>query len=179
MATAHSTLFQTFLLSIRRDKSTDIQVLSHNAMRDMASSQRRVSRKVPTSATGSQYADGNLSDSHILRPEEAQSDQNIVDHLSNRSTRRDSMSIGDMRDTLRQAAALLCRARTDHSAIVHHLVNVPFKTFTKQSIKLGVSLWLGVINENPQMESRILSEVVEQWERTVKTRLGAFSTKLQ
>ncbi|KAL9042174.1 MAG: hypothetical protein Q9180_000786 [Flavoplaca navasiana] len=122
---------------------------------------------------------GDLSDGHILRPKEAQSDQNIVDHLSNRSTRRDSMSIGEMRDTLRQAAALLCKARTDQSAIVHHLVDVPFKTFTKQSIKLGVSLWLGVINENPQMESRILSEVVEQWERTVKTRLGAFSTKLR
>lgn len=84
-----------------------------------------------------------------------------------------------MKDTLRQAAALLCKARTDQSTLVHHLVDVPFKTFTKQSIKLGVSLWLGVINENPQMESRILTEVVEQWEKTVKTRLGAFSTKLQ
>lgn len=179
MATARSILFQTSLLSIRRDKNTDIQSSSRNAMRDVMSSRRRVSRMVPRRATGSQYADGDLSDGHILRPKEALIDRTIMDHLNNQSTRRGSLSIGEMRDTLRQAAASLCKARIDQSALVHHLVDVPFQTFTKQSIKLGVSLWLGVINENPQMESRILTEVVAQWERTVKNRLGAFSTKLQ
>lgn len=84
-----------------------------------------------------------------------------------------------MRDTLRRAAALLCKARIDQSALVHHLVGIPYTSFTKQSIKLGVSLWLGVINENPRMESRILVEVAERWESTVHRRVGAFSSKLQ
>lgn len=84
-----------------------------------------------------------------------------------------------MRDTLRRAAALLCKAQMDQSALVHHLVSIPFVMFTKQSIKLGVSLWLGVINENPRMESRILTEIAEQWEITVLRRIGAFSSKLQ
>lgn len=84
-----------------------------------------------------------------------------------------------MRDILRRAAALLCKARTEQSPLVHHLVSVPFTTFTKQSIKLGISLWLGVINENPQMESRILIEIAERWESTVHQRIGAFSYKLQ
>lgn len=84
-----------------------------------------------------------------------------------------------MRDTLRRAAALLSKAEVDQSALVHHLVDIPFATFTKQSIKLGVSLWLGVINENPQMESRILVEVAERWESTVHQRVGAFSDKLR
>lgn len=84
-----------------------------------------------------------------------------------------------MRDTLRRAAALLCKAQTDQSALVHHLVSIPFTTFTKQSIKLGISLWLGVINENPKMESRILIEVAENWESTVRNGIGAFSNKLR
>ena len=51
--------------------------------------------------------------------------------------------------------------------------------FTKQSIKLGVSLWLGVINENPQMESRMLIEIAANWENTIRNRMGAFSNKLR
>ncbi|KAL8848816.1 MAG: hypothetical protein Q9221_006194 [Calogaya cf. arnoldii] len=127
-------------------------------------------------SSGISQTNGNVS---AVRPENAQSDRAVLDHLDNRSIRRRFESIGEMRDTLRRAAALLCRARTDQSALVHHLVDVPFTTFTKQSIKLGISLWLGVINENPQMESRILTEVAEQWEGTVKNRIGAFSGKLQ
>ncbi len=76
---------------------------------------------------------------------------------------------------LRRAAALLCRTRNDQSAIAHHLVRVPFLVFSKQSIKLGISLWLGVINENPRMAPRILAETAENWEMTVRRKLGIFS----
>ncbi len=114
-----------------------------------------------------------------MQAEIAQSDRAVLDDLENRSIGSGSVSIGDMRDTLRRVAALLCKAGTDQSALVHHLVAVSFTTFTKQSIKLGISLWLGVINENPQMESRVLTEVAEQWEGTVRNRVGAFSSKLQ
>jgi phosphatidylinositol 4-kinase len=58
-------------------------------------------------------------------------------------------------------------------------VGIPFAIFTKQSIKLGVSLWLGVINENPLMEPRILSEIAESWEKTVHNRVGVFGDKLR
>ncbi|KAL8996118.1 MAG: hypothetical protein Q9169_004310 [Polycauliona sp. 2 TL-2023] len=122
---------------------------------------------------------GDVPDCSVERPKKAQSDQAILDHLDSQPIRRSFVSIGEMRDTLRPIAALLCKAQTDKSALVHHLVDVPYATFTKQSIKLGISLWLGVINENPQMESRILIEVAEQWETTVKNRIGAFSSKLQ
>jgi phosphatidylinositol 4-kinase len=54
-------------------------------------------------------------------------------------------------------------------------VTIPFKLFTKQSIKLGISLWLGVINENPRMEPRILSEIAQHWEATVQRKQGIFN----
>lgn len=179
MATAPLIPFQTSLLSIRRDKSTDVQILSQRMIRNGASLYRQVSHILQWSAEGSQSADGDVSGGSVVQAEKAQSDRAVLDHLKNRSNRRGSVSIGEMRDTLRRAAALLCKARTDQSALVHLLVGVPFTTFTKQSIKLGISLWLGVINENPQMESRILTEVAEQWEHTVRNRIGAFSSKLQ
>ena len=103
----------------------------------------------------------------------------VLAHLEARTLKRKYIPIGELRDILRRAAALLCRSKKDECAIVHHLVGIPFAIFTKQSIKLGISLWLGVINENPRMEPRILMEIAQQWESTVYRRLGVFNTKFQ
>lgn len=85
------------------------------------------------------------------------------------------IAVAECRDILRRAAALLCRSDKDECAIIRYLVSIPFAIFTKQSIKLGVSLWLGVINENPRMESRILMEIAQQWEMTAHRGMGIFN----
>lgn len=99
----------------------------------------------------------------------------VLAQLEARTLQRKFIPIGELRDILRRAAALLCRSRGDECAIVHHLVAIPFALFTKASIKLGISLWLGVINENPRMEPRILVEVAQQWETTIQKKLGIFN----
>lgn len=100
----------------------------------------------------------------------------VLAHLETRTLQRKFIPMGDLSDILRRAAALLCRSKKkDECAIVHHLVAIPFGVFTKQSIKLGISLWTGVINENPRMESRILMEVAQHWEATIHRRLGLFN----
>ncbi len=84
------------------------------------------------------------------------------------------VAMAELKDVLRRAAALLCRSKGDEGAIVKYLVGIPFAQFTKHTIKLGISLWLGVINENPRMESRILMEVAQQWEQSVHHKKGIF-----
>ncbi len=106
-------------------------------------------------------------------------DQAALAHLEQRMLDKRFVSIGELRDILRRAAALFCRTQRDQCAIAHHLVGIPFAIFTKQSIKLGISLWLGVIHENPLMEPRILSEIAENWEKTVQNRVGVFGDKLR
>ena len=101
----------------------------------------------------------------------------ILAVFERRVSERKYTSLTEMRDILRRAAALLCRSKQDQCAIVHHLVHIPFVLFTKQSIKLGISLWLGVINENPRMEPRILSEIAGHWEYTVEQKMGVFDDK--
>lgn len=105
-------------------------------------------------------------------------DQAILALLERRALEKNFAPIGELRDILRRAAALLCRAKADGCAIAHHLVSIPFTIFTNQSIKLGISLWLGVINENPRLESTILTEIAQNWEMTVRNHVGAFSDKL-
>jgi len=83
--------------------------------------------------------------------------------------------ISELKDVLRRTAALLCQSKKSQTALVYYLVNVPFEVFSKDSIKLGISLWLGVIHENPRMEPRILTEVAQAWERTIDRKVGIFS----
>lgn len=123
----------------------------------------------------------NRQESAINKADKAEKDYDdattVLAHLEARTLKRKYIPIGELRDILRRAAALLCRSKSDECAIVHHLVGIPFTIFTKQSIKLGISLWLGVINENPRMEPRILMEIAQQWESTMHRRLGIFNSK--
>ena len=101
--------------------------------------------------------------------------QDALLDLHQRIIRRTNVKMSEVKDVLRRAAALLCQSKKSQTAIVHLLVNVPLAIFTKESIKLGISLWLGVIHENSRMESRILTEVAQAWEKTIDTKKGIFS----
>ena len=99
-------------------------------------------------------------------------------HVEARIRSKKATSLTEVRDILRKAAALLCRSDRQETAVAHYLVSIPFAMFTKQSIKLGVSLWLGVMNENPRLEPRLLTEIAQQWEFSIQRRLGLFSRAL-
>ncbi|KAJ9157387.1 Phosphatidylinositol 4-kinase stt4 [Pleurostoma richardsiae] len=100
-------------------------------------------------------------------------------HIEHRIIAKKPTPFGDVRDILRRAAALLCRSESgEESAVAHYLVSIPFALFTKQSIKLGVSLWLGVMNENTIWEPRILTEIAQHWEFTIQKRQGLFNTTI-
>lgn len=114
------------------------------------------------------------SATHRLEKEES-----VLLHLETRALNNKFISIGELRDSLRRAASLLCRGKGNHNAILQHLVGIPFAIFTKQSVKLGISLWLGINNENFSLGPMILTLVAENWEKTVHKRMGVFSKKLR
>lgn len=90
-----------------------------------------------------------------------------------------NVPLNELRDTLRKAASLLCRSQGDQTGILGPFVRIPFVNFTKHTIKFGLSLWMGVIKENPRMESRILVELAECWMGTIRRKLGVFSPRLR
>ncbi|RDA90048.1 hypothetical protein CP533_4937 [Ophiocordyceps camponoti-saundersi (nom. inval.)] len=99
-------------------------------------------------------------------------------HVEARILSMKATPLTEVRDILRRAAALLCRSSRDEAAVARHLVTIPFSLFTKQSIKLGVSLWLGVINENPRLEPKLLNGIAQQWEFTISRKVGLFDPAL-
>ncbi|KAK5011650.1 hypothetical protein LTR28_010359 [Elasticomyces elasticus] len=82
-------------------------------------------------------------------------------------------------NSLHSATASLYRPSSRDCSLAQFVVGVPFTVFTKQSIKLGISLWSGIIQENPSLESRILLEIAMNWEKTVRNKQGLFNPALQ
>lgn len=99
--------------------------------------------------------------------------------IERRLLEKQAIDIRAIRDAMNHAASLLCRSTIDQSELITHFVRIPFTNFTKQSVKLGLSLWMGVIKENPRLESRLLTEIVEGWITTVRQKIGIFSRKLR
>ena len=103
--------------------------------------------------------------------------ERLLERIKTRTQKKTLVPTAELKDVLRRAAALLCTSKRSQTAIVHYLVTIPFEIFSKESIKLGISLWLGVIHENPRMEPRILTEVAQAWERTINRKVGIFHTR--
>lgn len=103
------------------------------------------------------------------------SDRKELLTLEARLKNHESVPFSTMRETLRNAAGILSRITTDTAPLIRGLVSIPFIVFTKESIKLGISLWLGVAKENPSLEARILSEVAAGWEASVRLHKGFFN----
>ncbi|CAK4015158.1 Phosphatidylinositol 4-kinase stt4 [Lecanosticta acicola] len=100
-------------------------------------------------------------------------------NLSRRLRNHAVVPFAEVRDTLRNAAGILSRSASDRVALIQDLVAIPFLIFSKQSINLGISLWLGIVKENPSIESRILVEVAAGWEASVRRKKGFFDIHFQ
>ena len=105
--------------------------------------------------------------------------QAVLSTLDRRVHEHKVVEMGGLRDVLRRAAALLCRTEQEQCMTIQYLVGIPFALFTKQSMKFGISLWLGVINEKPHLQPRIFMEIAKHWEKTIELRMGIFDKKFQ
>ena len=125
---------------------------------------RNAHRAVPSSSRG---------------PLDVSESQRALESLYRRALEGRYIAVSELRDALQRAAAILCRSPHDQCAVVQYLVAIPFAVLTEQSIKLGIAIWLGVINENPRMEPRFLTQIAMEWEASARRGAGAFSTHLR
>ncbi|KAF2764800.1 phosphatidylinositol-4-kinase [Teratosphaeria nubilosa] len=95
--------------------------------------------------------------------------------LARRLKQNEVVPFSIVRETLRNAAAVLSRSTSDQTPLIQHLVAIPFFIFTKASINLGIALWLGVVKENPSLETRVLAEVAAGWESSIRLKKGFFT----
>lgn len=97
-----------------------------------------------------------------------------MSHMCQWAELGNDICLDEVRDLLRRAAALLCTRSGRHASIAHYLVTLPFQIFTRESISIGVPLWLGVMHENPRMEPKLLAEITAAWDKTIQRGVGLF-----
>ncbi|KAL9052544.1 MAG: hypothetical protein Q9162_005348 [Coniocarpon cinnabarinum] len=100
-----------------------------------------------------------------------------LEGIDRRIQNGEQIDMVSLREALRLAASLLCRLDADEDrSIIRLFVKIPFDVFTKHSIRLGLSLWMGVIKENELLEAPVIVEVILNWEHTITRRKGLFDT---
>jgi phosphatidylinositol 4-kinase len=144
-----------------------------------------------TTRQGYRHLDGKLTDVNdwtlvehngASRPVTSDLDAEIISGckellvLEARLKNHEHVSFSAVRDNLRNAAGTLSRITSGTAPLIRGLVSIPFLLFTKESVQLGISLWLGVAKENPSLEARILVEVAAGWEASVRLHKGFFNT---
>jgi len=103
----------------------------------------------------------------------------VLSDLESRILNKEDVPLSELRAGLRRAATILCRAANSHYSVVALFVRLPFLAFSKNTIKMGLTLWIGVLKENPKLESRILMEIIENWTISVNHKFGIFSPRLR
>ncbi|KAK7206285.1 hypothetical protein BZA70DRAFT_256117 [Myxozyma melibiosi] len=100
----------------------------------------------------------------------------VLVSLQDRVSKKRFVSIAELREGLLRTAEFILECKKYSAELVHYVVHIPFMVFSKQSIKLGVSLWLWLLNEAPQLQSRILAEIALGFEWSIRRREGLYST---
>jgi phosphatidylinositol 4-kinase len=79
---------------------------------------------------------------------------------------------------LGELAGLVIVSETDTAELVRYLVQLPFKIFEPSIVNTAIGIWFTVMQDRPMISMLIISEVAQNWEYSIFTKQGIFSTKL-
>ncbi|GAA6029504.1 hypothetical protein JCM8097_003711 [Rhodosporidiobolus ruineniae] len=84
----------------------------------------------------------------------------------------------ELRDLFYRGAALLVKAAEPDFDILHHIVVLPIRLFTEASIAVGQEVWTWVADARPELEPRVVAEVLEAWAGAAEKEQGLFARTL-
>ncbi|GAA5822607.1 hypothetical protein JCM11251_004314 [Rhodosporidiobolus azoricus] len=84
----------------------------------------------------------------------------------------------ELRDLFYRAAALIVKAAHPNFAVLHHVVNLPIRLFTEASVAVGQEVWTWVADARPELEPRVVAEVLEAWTGAIEKEQGLFNRAL-
>ena len=79
-------------------------------------------------------------------------------------------------DARRADALLLLQPNFE---ILHLVVALPVRLFTEASIAVGQETWTWIADARPELEARVVAEVLEAWAGTAESEQGLFCKKLE
>lgn len=58
-------------------------------------------------------------------------------------------------------------------------MSLPIRLYTEASIAVGQEIWTWIADARPELEPRVVSEVLEAWADTIEREQGLFSRNLE
>ncbi|GAA5990506.1 hypothetical protein JCM11641_007742 [Rhodosporidiobolus odoratus] len=86
--------------------------------------------------------------------------------------------MSELRDLFYRGGAAVVKAEQPDHDLIHLLASLPIRLFTEASIAAGQEVWTWIADSRPELEVRMVAEVLEGWERCVETEQGLFSRAL-
>ncbi|GAA5861639.1 hypothetical protein JCM8547_000691 [Rhodosporidiobolus lusitaniae] len=81
----------------------------------------------------------------------------------------------ELRDLFYRGAASLIASPNPSFAVLHLVVALPVRLFTEASVAVGQEVWTWVADARPELEGRVVGEVVEAWKACGEKGQGLFS----
>jgi phosphatidylinositol 4-kinase len=63
--------------------------------------------------------------------------------------------------------------------LIHQIVSVPVEIFTPASVSAGAEVWSWLVDNKPEVEERLMTEISLAWNWTMRRRKGFFSKALK
>ncbi|BGP37895.1 Phosphatidylinositol 4-kinase stt4 [Rhodotorula kratochvilovae] len=112
----------------------------------------------------------------------ASSAGNVLDKLEDLAEQLEKhklpLKLSELRDLFYRGAAQLVKAREPDFEVLHHVVALPIRLFTEASIAVGQETWTWIADARPELESRVVAEVLEAWAGTIEKEQGLFCRTL-
>ncbi|KAI7875421.1 hypothetical protein K492DRAFT_168123 [Lichtheimia hyalospora FSU 10163] len=78
---------------------------------------------------------------------------------------------------LRTAAAIVAQKKV-HPDFLAYIVRIPVYIFTAEAMEIGTNVWNWILIECPEVEERLMIEMLGMWQWTQRHRKGLFSPKV-
>ncbi|PLW12578.1 hypothetical protein PCASD_16853 [Puccinia coronata f. sp. avenae] len=87
-------------------------------------------------------------------------------------------SIAQLSSALYQAGSHVIASPNPDLELLQRLVSLPIRLFTPMSVSLGLEVWTWLIDVKPEVEIKLITEVMTMWNWTHRRRKGLFSNAL-
>ncbi|CAO3637256.1 unnamed protein product [Cunninghamella echinulata] len=101
-----------------------------------------------------------------------------LDGLVDDIKQKRNVPVERLNSSLHRAAGFTISLPEVHPDLIRHLVRIPVMVFTPESLELGTSVWNWILVERPEVENRLMVEMLSMWSWAQRHRKGLFSPLL-
>lgn len=84
----------------------------------------------------------------------------------------------ELRRLLYRAGAATVAAQEVDYEVLHRIVVIPIRVFTPAALAHGQEVWTWLVDSRPEVEAKLMTDVITMWGWTIRRRRGLFSTHM-